>query len=518
MIASNVRYFVLMMLIPVLCAIAETGTANAAPRYGDPAGVTAGRDALEPVLASLPGRITAAIDEDRLVSVSMAVIVDRDIVFSQAFGYADLKQQRPATPGTIYPMGSITKVFTATMLARLLEQGVVNLEDPVQKYLPEYRPKSPFAGTLPTTLRQLAAHTSGLPRDAPVNFWCDFAGFSWLVTGGETPMSWYVSCDSLLASLRDLELVHPPEVYAHYSNLNMQLLGLAVERACGRSFAAYVENEILAPLGMKDSGFSLDPEKRKRLATGYVHTGPGVPPLEAPEYDLGCAVYSGGLFTTAEDLARFVCFQLQDDQAEKDRILETGTLRRMRTPQSIHRLGIHTTYGIGWGVVRIGGYDAIEHNGALLGYHAHVSAIPDLRLGIVALSNTKNFLWRPDACKKLARAILADLADALVAASQDEEFDPAAVDLGSFEGRYALPGDAAHMEVLVYGEGLSVTLTDIPGFSEKFVPVAPNTFCFMADPEQKPMLFFTPNPDGEIVSVTFLSHTFRRLPPDKRVK
>ena len=270
-----------------------------------------------------------------------------------------------------------------------------------------------------------------------------------------------------------------------------------------------------APGGLGGRAFPRPPRRRARLAAGYVCTGPTVPPLKAPEYDLGCARYSGGLFTTVEDLARFVSSVLQEDQAEKTHILEIGTLRRMRTPQSIHRPGIHVSYGIGWGVVRIGGHDAIEHNGALLGYHAHVSAVPDLRLGIVALSNTKNFLWRPDACKKLARGILSDLADALVAASRDEGFDPASVNLNPFEGRYALPGDAAHLEVLATEDGLRVILTEVPDFSEMFTPVAPATFCFTTDPGRKPMLFFESNPDGEITGVTFLTHTFRRQAPKR---
>ena len=160
--------------------------------------------------------------------------------------------------------------------------------------------------------------------------------------------------------------------------------------------------------------------------------------------------------------------------------------------------------------MKIGGHHAIEHNGALLGYHAHVSAVPDLGLGIVALSNTKNFLWRPEACKDLARAILADLADVVAAASQDEVFDPATIDLSTFEGLYVLPGDVAHMEVVVVEGGLSVTLTDIPDFSEKFATVDRYAFCFMGDPGRKPMLFFKSDPDGEITGVTFLSHTFKR--------
>jgi CubicO group peptidase (beta-lactamase class C family) len=468
-------------------------------------------DTIAPIVKALPDRIIATVENDRLVSISMAVVHEGEIIFSQAFGHANLEEQRPATPRTIYPMASITKVFTATMLAHLAEQRVVSLEDPVQKYVPEYQPRSPFPGTLPTTLRQLATHTSGLPKDAPLNFWCNFSGFAWIVTGGQTEMSWFVPCDSLLKSLGEIELVHPPEVFAHYSNLNIQILGMAMERACGEPFQTYMEAEILAPLGMKDTRFALDAEQHKRLATGYVYTGPTVPPLKAPEYVLGCATYSGGLFTTSEDLARFIISVLEEDRADDLHILETGTLRRMRTPQSIHQPGVHPCHGLGWGVVKIDGHHAIEHNGALLGYHAHVSAIPDLGLGIVALSNTKNYLWRPDSCKELARAVLTDLADALVAASHDVVFDPAAMDFGSFEGIYVLPGDVAHMEVLAIEGGLSVTLTDIPDFSEKFAPVGPKTFCFTADPGHKPMLFFKTDSDGEITAVTFLSHTFNRI-------
>lgn len=241
------RYIITILTIVMMVVFAtgsvttaESGIVCDTPNTGDSVDVAAGRDALAQVLAGLPDRITAAIAENRLVSVSMSIVVDRNIVFSRAFGYADLKQQRPATTSTIYPMGSITKVFTAAMLARLWEQGVVNLEDPVQKYVPSYQPRSSFAGTLPTTLRQLATHTSGLPRDAPVNFWCDYTGFLWLVTGGQTQMTFYVNCDSLLASLSNLELVNPPEVYAHYSNLNIQILWLALERACGRPFTTYM--------------------------------------------------------------------------------------------------------------------------------------------------------------------------------------------------------------------------------------------------------------------------------------
>ncbi|MBN1213069.1 MAG: serine hydrolase [candidate division Zixibacteria bacterium] len=467
-------------------------------------------EAVKPVLENLPERVTAAIERDRLVSVSMAVVLDTEIIFSQAFGLADIAAKGPASPETIYPVGSITKVFTATMLARLCEQGVVNLEDPVEKYLPEYRPHSPFPGTRPTTLRQLAAHTAGLPQDAPVNFWCDFTGFTWLVTGGRTPMTWYADCESLLQSLGQLELVYPPEVHAHYSNLGMQILGAALVRAGGESFTDYIESQILKPLEMNNSGFNLDSAQKACLARGYVCTGPDAPMLDAPPYELGCAIYSGGLFSTTGDLAKFLMFQFRDENNRDAQILSIGARRRMRTPQSIHLPGVHSSYGLGWGIVQIGGYEAIEHNGALIGYHAHVSAIPDLKLGIIAFSNTKNFLWKPDACKTLARSILADLANAIYASSPEPVFEANAVNLELYTGNYALPGEAAHFKVSTDHDRLLLKLMEVDDFTELFEPVGRDMFCFTSDPQRTPVLHFEPGLDGRIGSLTFLQHTFQR--------
>jgi CubicO group peptidase (beta-lactamase class C family) len=496
------RHFVSLLVIELsgVCALSTNLSADSLET----------KEIIAPILTSLPDRVTTAIARDRLVSVSMAVILDTEVVFSQAFGYADIEQQRRATPGTIYPIGSITKVFTATMLAQLSERGVINLEDPVEKYLPEYQPHSRYVGMQPTTLRQLAAHTSGLPRDAPVNFWCDFAGFSWLVTGGQTPMTWYVDCETLLQSLDQIELSYSPEVYAHYSNLGMQILGMALERASGQPLVEYIEHEILDPLGMNSSGFSLDNDQRQRLARGYVCTGPEAPMLNAPTYELGCALYSGGLFSTTADLARFLSFQFHEEPKEDTDILSTGTLLRMRTPQSIHQPGVHSTYGLGWGVVRIGGHKAIEHNGALLGYHAHVSAVPELKLGIVAFSNTKNFLWKPDACKTLARSILTDLADAIYAASPDDVFNISLVNLNAYLGTYTLPGNVAHLMVSIVQDRLFVELAEVDDFAEAFEPVDRHTFCFASDPQRTPVLFFELTANGEIAGVRFLSHTFRR--------
>lgn len=322
-------------------------------------------------------------------------------------------------------------------------------------------------------------------------------------------MSWFVDKETLLAGLDELELVYPPEVHAHYSNLNMQVLGLALERACGLPFSEYIEKRILVPLEMNDTGFSSDHDQKARLARGYVFTGRDAPPIDAPEYDLGSAVYSGGLYSTPPDLARYLIFALDDSQTGNLPVLSPAGRRRMRTPQSVHRPGVHSAYGLGWGIVRIGDHEAIEHNGALLGYSAHISAVPELGLGIVALSNTKNYLWRPEACKDFARQVLADLADAIRNAEQEAMSAAGEVPLEEYAGRYVVPGRVAVLSVAAVEGGLQVSLEGVD-FCVVFDPLGRDEFCFRTDCERVPMLSFSRLADGRVNSLTFLSHQFRR--------
>lgn len=469
------------------------------------------RNRAYPVLSKLPQIIQETMQQKRLASISIAVVHDREILYSQAFGYADVEKKIPATNTTVYPIASITKVFTATMLMQLCEKGLLNLETPLNMYIPEDKIYSRYPGILPTTLGQLASHTSGLPQDAPVNFWCNYSGFGWLVTGGRAELRWYVSKEELLSSLNHIDLENQPGIYSHYSNLGIQLLGIALERASGESFTDYVENKILKPLKMRNSGFMFDEEKRSRIAMGHVCTDPQSPFIATPLWEPGCAVYSGGLNSTAEDLARFVSFQFQEEPMGGEQVLSTGSLRLMRTPRSVRRPGSYTSYGLGWAVVQIEGYDAVEHNGALLGHSAHVSAIPDLKLGIIVLSNSRNILFAPDVCKNLARETYRELVAQIQSTSLKRTFSSEAVDLMAYSGRYVLPGRSAEIVMTVKNNKLHISLVQDPELDEPMVPVDWYEFSFEADPSRTPVLLFQTDKNGKIESVSFLSYRFKKI-------
>lgn len=469
------------------------------------------KNRLHIALKKLPQKIKERMQQHRLASVSIAVVHDREIIYSQAFGYADIRKKIPATTETIYPIASITKVFTATMLMQLCEKGIVTLETYLREYLPEFEIKTKFPGTRPASLLQLASHTSGLPEDAPQNFWVNYSALIWMVTNGEAEMEWFATAKDILSNLNLIELEYPPDVYSHYSNLGIQLLGIALERAAGQPFTDYIESQILKPLGMKNSGFFLDQERHSRIAVGHVCTDRQSPFLAAPQWKPGCALYSGGLYSTANDMARFISFQFQEEQVGDTEILSPASLRRMRSPNSIRRPGEYESYGIGWAIVRISDFDAIEHNGALLGNSAHVSAIPELKLGVALLSNSRNYSFSQDACKNLAREIYQELLTDIKEMNREVSFDPNAVNLEQYKGTYALPGGVAEMEVTARDGKLFMSIVQDPEFNEPFIPIGLHEYSFESDPGRNPMLLFHTDTSGRIVSATFLSYKFNKI-------
>lgn len=450
------------------------------------------------LLKSLPAMVEEAFEESSLPSLSIAIIYDRDIIYNQAFGYADLEKKIPVTTETIYPIGSITKVFVVTMLVQLAEAGIVTLDTPVKKFIPEYKVKSPYKGTQPTTLRQLAMHTSGLPRDANINFWSDYAAGNWLLSMGSSKMKWYASTQELLANLPFIELEYPPNFRYSYSNLGVTLLGIALERAAKKPFAEYIESHILQPLGMNDSGFLLHKKQPSRVAKGYVYVSPKSKPIIAPEWDLGSAQFSGGLYSTAEDMARFLSLQFQDDAPGGAQIISADGLRMMHLES------------LGWGYVYDPKYKGIHHDGGHLGFYAYVRAFPALKIGIVALTNSNNPLTNQRPSENIARVILDELKKAILNGSSPEAFNPEQIDLNKYVGKYTLPGAQAEISIELRDGQLYAKLLQDPAFNYPINPVGIDEFGLEDDPE--PWLSFQDDDGDKIKSLIFIGFTFKRNP------
>ena len=129
-------------------------------------------DKNDPELRAVLTEIEADAENARLKAkipgMSIVIVYDQDVLLAKGFGYADLEKKIPADPQTVYRTGSVTKAFTALMLMQLRDAGKLHLDDPIEKYLPEFKIKSRFPDARPATFRQVAAHYSGLPREAPM--------------------------------------------------------------------------------------------------------------------------------------------------------------------------------------------------------------------------------------------------------------------------------------------------------------------------------------------------------------
>ena len=241
------------------------------------------QSSLDSLLRTLPETCTSLMQQRGWPSLSIAVVLDQKIIFSQAFGYADVDKKIPATTKTIYRIASMTKLFNATMLMQLAERGKVNLNDPLIKYIPGYKPKY-LPNTGPTTLRQLATHTAGLHVDAAQGFWHYLSNLEWVVSKGKEKIVWGVTKNDLLSTLDKVEIEYTPNMYPHYSNFGFQLLGIALENAAHEPFEKYIKSNILDPLDMKNSDFSLTEEQQTRFAVGYTYLEPDFQRYHAPDW------------------------------------------------------------------------------------------------------------------------------------------------------------------------------------------------------------------------------------------
>jgi CubicO group peptidase (beta-lactamase class C family) len=302
--------------------------------------------------------------------LSIALVDDQRVLWSRGFGYADAERGIPANAQTIYGIGSVTKLFTATAVMQLAEQGRIDLDAPLTRYVPEFSVRARFADATPITPRHLLTHHSGLPGDYLKGMW----------TLHPAPF------EQVVPLLKQDYASYPPNLVYSYSSLGYSLLGRAIENVSGQKYASYMNNAVLAPLGMTDSTFGVDPERVPRLTVGYRQGKPG-----AERYFLR-DVPAGALFSSAADMTRFIRMSLADGQAEARSIVRPGTLREMwRAQNSSVALDMDYRIGLGW-MLGQSGLDyagpVVRHNGGTLGTASELMLLPQHKLGVIVLANS----------------------------------------------------------------------------------------------------------------------------------
>jgi CubicO group peptidase (beta-lactamase class C family)/D-alanyl-D-alanine dipeptidase len=316
--------------------------------------------------ARLEAFVSEQMREKGLPALSLALVDDQEIVWARGFGLADPDRQRPATAETVYRVGSVSKLFTDLGVMRLVEQGRLDLDAPVTRYLPDFRPANPFGK--PITLRMLMSHRAGLVREPPVG--------NYFVT--DEP--------SLAATIRSLDqttLVYAPGAKIKYSNAGVATVGYVLERTQGEAFAPWLERTVLQPLGLRRSSFEPRPDLAPDLAKAYMWTYDGRV-FEAPKFQLGMAP-AGSMYSTVTDLARFVSVLFAGGRGPAGPVVRPETLQAMWTPQFAEP-GARRGFGLGFALGDLDGHGMVGHNGAIYGFATTLIALPEDKLGVVAVA------------------------------------------------------------------------------------------------------------------------------------
>ncbi len=346
------------------------GAAVAASLWQDPAVGTTTQSA---AIARFARRIATDVEQDDVGAITAGVFIGGEIVWAQGFGRADRDGQIAADANTIYRVGSISKSFTALLMAQLAARTGLDIDRPLSDYLPEAKRLAGGPDTLAAvTLRRLASHTAGLIREPE------------LPRAAAGPIALWE--DKIVASIPTTAFLAGPGERYSYSNIGFGMLGLAISRAARRPFMDLVTEYIVEPLEMKQTVFVMTPELYPHLAVGYSTSGDGTissafPALE--HWGRGYKVPNGGIYSTVGDLATFAGAIMGTSAVE---ILPAEWRREMmsvQTPES-------PTAGYGLGLaLRTGesGVRLVGHGGGVAGYNAYLVFDPTSKVGVVLLRN-----------------------------------------------------------------------------------------------------------------------------------
>jgi CubicO group peptidase (beta-lactamase class C family) len=315
---------------------------------------------------------------------AVSIIRDDTVLFRRAFGYRDVENRLPMTVDTRFAMASVTKSFTAMGIALLVDRGKLDWDTPVIEYMPEFILQDPYA-TRHVTIRDMLSHRTGLPRH-------DFSAWRLDISRAEfiRRMKYFTFNTSFRNRFQ-------------YNNLMYYASAFLVEKVAGQPWESYMEDHIFKPLGMMASNLQPEPALSSQVtARGYRlerdRSGNPVKLVCMPslKYTDVCPGAAGGLFSTLDDMTRWLTLHINDGRFNNTQFITPHNLKQMHQPQAVipasgiqKTLQGHTiqTYGMGWFINPYREYTLVHHGGNLEGYSLMIGFVPDRKIGVAVLTN-----------------------------------------------------------------------------------------------------------------------------------
>jgi len=314
--------------------------------------------------------------EWKVPGVAIAVVQDGKVVYAKGYGFRDVDNRLPVTTETQFPIGSITKSFTALAFAILKDEGKVDWDEPIRTYLPQFQMSDPIASER-ATARDLFSHRTGLPRHDLVWYSSNFTR------------------EELLNRERYLKLNKSFRSAYQYNNFTIMTMGYLDGQVSGLGWEGCIRQKIFAPLGMAHSSLSVeDLEKSNDRALGYEWKKEVV--SRVPYHNIDAIGPAGSINSSVDEMAHYLTLQLGDGKYAGKQVVSESNLREMHSPQtaipdpppsvSLPGLG-HFSYGLAWVATSYRGHNLVWHNGGIDGFYALLSMLPDDHMGIVVLTN-----------------------------------------------------------------------------------------------------------------------------------
>lgn len=336
-------------------------------------GIVNGND-LKSIVSEFENQLKKDLKDDNINgSISSAIVKDNKIIWSEAHGTFDNDNKISADTTTIYRTGSISKSFTAFLMMQLIQEEIIELDEPIEKYLPEIREMNGYSDSTKITFRQLASHTSGLIREPK------------LENAASGPIEEWE--DKILLSIPKTSFQSKPGKQYSYSNIGFGILGLAISRAAKNPFIELVKDKIFKPLNMKSSFFIVPKDRLANLATGMGGGPQGNLDKEKPKKEhvgRGYKVPNGAIYSTPNDLAKFMIANMgYSEMLNKDNL---ELMQTTKTPEGEW----WKNYGLGFSLYQDSTISTVGHGGAVSGYTANFIFEKESRYGVILM---RNYNW-----------------------------------------------------------------------------------------------------------------------------
>lgn len=308
----------------------------------------------------------------KVPGLAVAIIEKDQLVHSKGFGYADLENERPANPNTLFAIGSSSKAFTAASICLLANEGLLDLDEPVVTYLPDFKLHDEYA-TKKMTPRDLLSHVSGLPRHDLV---------------------WYASSKSRAEIYDVLKYLKPSTSFRgswQYQNLMYMTAGVLVEKVSGKSWETFVQENFFEPLEMKTANFSVD--DMQKVADHALPYNEEEDELKKMDFrNLDAIGPAGSINASVNEMANWVKMHIAGGQFKGEEVIGTAYLKQSHRPHSIvpgnaSEDFAYTNYGLGWFITAYRGELLLHHGGNIDGFSAMVAFMPMDSVGMVILTN-----------------------------------------------------------------------------------------------------------------------------------